>query len=133
MSKSPTQTIMRSGLGRARGLGSAKSGTAHWFAERVSSVALVPLTLWFILAMFSLAGAPRAAVGAWLASPLNAALMLALILITFQHMAMGLQVVMEDYMHAEKPRLLAILAMKGITGILALMSIIAVLKLAIGG
>jgi succinate dehydrogenase / fumarate reductase membrane anchor subunit len=133
MSKSPTQTIMRSGLGRARGLGSAKSGTAHWFAERVSSVALVPLTLWFILAMFSLAGAPRAAVGAWLASPLNAALMLALILITFQHMAMGLQVVMEDYMHEEKPRLLAILAMKGITGILALMSIIAVLKLAIGG
>jgi succinate dehydrogenase / fumarate reductase membrane anchor subunit len=133
MSKSPTQTIMRSGLGRARGLGSAKSGTAHWFAERVSSVALVPLTLWFILALFSLAGAPRAAVGAWLASPLNAALMLALILITFQHMAMGLQVVMEDYMHEEKPRLLAILAMKGITGILALMSIIAVLKLAIGG
>ena len=133
MSKSPTQTIMRSGLGRARGLGSAKSGTSKWFAERVSSVALVPLTLWFILAIFSLAGAPRAAVGAWLASPLNAALMLALILITFQHMAMGLQVVMEDYMHAEKPRLLAILAMKGITGILALMSIIAVLKLAIGG
>lgn len=133
MSKSPTQTIMRSGLGRARGLGSAKSGTAHWFAERVSSVALVPLTLWFILALFSLAGAPRSAVAAWLSSPFNAALMLALILITFQHMAMGLQVVMEDYIHAEKTRLAAVLAMKGVTAVLALMSVIAVLKLAIGG
>ncbi len=133
MSTTPTQTIMRSGLGRARGLGSAKTGAAHWFAERVSSIALVPLTLWFVLAVFRLAGAPRAAVGAWLASPFNAALMLALVLITFQHSAMGLQVVMEDYIHAEKTRLGAILAMKAVTAILALMSVIAVLKLAIGG
>jgi succinate dehydrogenase / fumarate reductase membrane anchor subunit len=124
---------MRSGLGRARGLGSAKTGTAHWFAERVSSAALVPLTLWFILAIFRLAGAPRVAVGAWLSSPFNAALMLALVLITFQHGAMGLQVVMEDYIHAEKTRLGAILAMKAASAILALMAVIAVLKLAIGG
>jgi succinate dehydrogenase / fumarate reductase membrane anchor subunit len=133
MAKSPSQTIMRSGLGRARGLGSAKCGTAHWWAERVTSVALVPLTLWFILVMFHLVAAPRMAVIAWAASPVNATLMLALIAITFHHMALGLQVVIEDYVHGEKTRLASLLAMKGLTALLAIASAVAVLKLALAG
>lgn len=131
MSTQPTQTILRSGLGRARGLGSAKSGASHWFAERVTSLALVPLTLWFVLAVFSLLGSPRAAVQAWAGAPVNATLLLALVIITFHHMAMGLQVVMEDYIHAERPRLLAILAMKAVAGLFALAGILAVVKLAL--
>jgi succinate dehydrogenase / fumarate reductase membrane anchor subunit len=127
----PIQTIMRSGLGRARGLGSAKTGAAHWLAERVSSVALVPLTLWFVLAVFRLAGGTRLDVAHFLASPLNATLMLALIAVTFQHMAMGLQVVMEDYMHHEKQRLAAVLVMKGATSLLAIAAALSVLKLAL--
>lgn len=131
MANNPTQTIMRSGLGRARGLGSAKSGTAHWWAERVTSVALVPLTLWFILAMFHLVGVPRVVVILWASNPINATLLLALVLITFHHMALGLQVVIEDYVHAEKTRLGAVLLVKGVTALLALASVIAVLKLAL--
>jgi succinate dehydrogenase / fumarate reductase membrane anchor subunit len=129
----PTQTIMRSGLGRARGLGSAKSGTAHWWAERVTSVALVPLTLWFILVMYRLIGVPRADIAAWASSPVNTTLMIALVLITFHHMALGLQVVIEDYVHTERTRLASILAMKGATGLLAIASLVAVLKLALAG
>jgi succinate dehydrogenase / fumarate reductase membrane anchor subunit len=133
MSKSPTQTIMRSTLGRARGLGAAKSGTAHWWAERVTSVALVPLTLWFVLAIYRLAGIPASEVAHWMASPLNATLMLALIVVTFYHMALGLQVVLEDYIHSEKTRLAAILAVKAGTYLLAIAAILSVLKLAVIG
>ena len=133
MSKTVTQTIMRSGLGRARGLGSAKSGTAHWFAERVTSVALVPLTLWFIYSILSLLGAPRAAVATWAGHTVNATLLLALVLITFQHMSMGLQVVMEDYIHDEKPRVAWVLVMKAVVGLFGIAATIAVLKLALAG
>ncbi len=133
MSKSPTQTIMRSTLGRARGLGAAKSGTAHWWAERVTSVALVPLTLWFVLALYRLAGIPAAEVAHWVANPVNATLLLALIVVTFHHMALGLQVVLEDYIHIEKTRLAAILAMKAGTYLLAIAAIVSVLKLAVIG
>jgi len=131
MTKSATQTIMRSGLGRARGLGASKTGTAHWFAERVTSVALVPLTLWFIFSILSLLGAPRAAVVAWAGGLINTTLLLALVLITFQHMAMGLQVVMEDYIHEEKPRLVWILVMKAVVGLFGIAATLAVLKLAL--
>jgi succinate dehydrogenase / fumarate reductase membrane anchor subunit len=133
MSNPPTQTIMRSGLGRARGLGSAKSGTAHWFAERVSSVALVPLTLWFIYSVLALLGAPRAAVAAWASHTVNATLLIALVVITFQHMAMGLQVVMEDYIHNEKPRVLYVLLMKAVAGLFGIAALLAVIKLALAG
>ena len=129
----PSQTVMRSGLGRARGLGSAKSGTAHWWAERVTSVALVPLTLWFVLAMFHLVGASRADVAHWAGNPINATLMIALVLITFHHTQLGLQVVMEDYIHNELTRRGAIMAMKGLVVLLAIASTVAVLKLAFAG
>jgi succinate dehydrogenase / fumarate reductase membrane anchor subunit len=131
MANAPHQTIMRSGLGRARGLGSAKSGTAHWWAERVTSVALVPLTLWFIFSMFRLVAVPRVTVILWASNPVNATLLLALVLITFHHMALGLQVVIEDYVHSEKTRLASLLAMKGVTALLAIACVIAVLKLAL--
>ena len=73
---------MRTPLGRVRGLGSAKSGTEHFWVQRVTAVALVPLTLWFVYALISLAGADHAAVSAWLRAPLNAVLMIALIAAT---------------------------------------------------
>ena len=133
MAQNPTQTIMRSTLGRARGLGSAKSGTAHWWAERMTSVILVPLTLWFVLAIYRLAGVSAAEVAHWAANPINATLLLALIVVTFHHMALGLQVVIEDYIHSDMTRLVALMTMKAVTGLLALAGIIATLKLAIIG
>ena len=132
-SNTPSIQIRRSMLGRARGLGSAKSGTAHWWAERVTSMALVPLTLWFVFSVLHLVGLPRAGVAGWAANPLNATLLLALVVITFHHMALGLQVVIEDYIHQERPRLVWLLLMKTVTALLALTAVISVLKLALVG
>ncbi len=133
MSKSPEIAVMRSQLSRARGLGAAHSGTGHWWAERVTSIALVPLTLWFVYAAIHLAGLPRAAVVAWAGHPVNATLLLALILAVFHHLQLGLQVVIEDYIHTERPRLAWILAMKAGVALLGLAAAISVLKLAFAG
>lgn len=127
--------VMRSMLGRARGLGSAKSGTATWWAERMTSIALVPLTIWFVVAALYLhmhAGG-RPAVAHWAANPITATLLVALVLATFHHLQMGLQAVIEDYVHAEAVKMAALLAMKGVAALLALLALISVLKLALVG
>src|SRR3954451_14720462 len=82
----PHIEVMRSQLGRVRGLGSAKSGVHHWWGERVTSIALVPLTLWFIFSAIGLLGAPHEAALAWFYSPVTTVLMLCLVLATFHHM-----------------------------------------------
>src|SRR3546814_16387290 len=91
----------RTPIGRIRGLGSAKAGTQHWWVQRVTAVALIPLTLWFVVALITLAGADHAAATAWLASPVTAVLMMLLVVATFHHMQLGLQVIIEDYVHRE--------------------------------
>jgi succinate dehydrogenase / fumarate reductase, membrane anchor subunit len=125
--------ILRSQLGRARGLGSAKSGTAVWWAERVTSIALVLLTLWFVLAVFHLEGGTRAHVAHWAAHPVNATLLLALVVATFHHMQLGLQVVIEDYVHGEPAHIILILANKAAAALLGIAAGVAVLKLAFTG
>lgn len=130
--KQADAAIMRSMLGRARGLGSAKSGVEHWWFQRVTSVALIPLTLWFIWSVLHLVGQPRAAVVAWAHSPLVAALLLATIWATFVHLQMGVSTVIEDYIRSESRRLVSVLVMKGIAGLLGLTAAIAALKLALG-
>jgi succinate dehydrogenase / fumarate reductase membrane anchor subunit len=129
--KAANPAIMRSMLGRARGLGSAKSGTAHWWAQRVTAIALIPLVLWFVWSVIRLAGMPRAAVQGWAGHPVVATLLAALVIATFHHMQLGLQVVIEDYVHGEKPRMLWVLTVKAITTLFGLAGLIAVLKLAI--
>jgi succinate dehydrogenase / fumarate reductase membrane anchor subunit len=129
----PQLRVMRSQLGRVRGLGAAGHGAGTWWAERVTSVALVPLTLWFVYAAFHLAGRPRIAAAHWIASPVNATLMLALVLVTFHHMRMGLQVVIEDYIHHERTRLPLLLLNTAVAALLGLACVIAVLKLAFTG
>ncbi|MBC7430473.1 MAG: succinate dehydrogenase, hydrophobic membrane anchor protein [Rubritepida sp.] len=121
---------MRTPLGRVRGLGSAKSGTHHWWMQRVTSLALLPLFLWFIFAMLSLAGAGHAEARAFLARPWNALLMLSLVGFSFHHIAGGLQVVIEDYVRPEKLRMLVILAVKGLSWAAAMISAFAVLRVA---
>jgi len=120
--------MMRSPLGRARGLGSARAGSGHWWAMNLSSIALVPLTLWFIWAMIRLAGTSRGDVVAWMASPLSVVLMLCLIVATFHHAQAGLQVVIEDYVHRPGVRLAAVLLVKAVAVLLALACIISVLR-----
>ncbi len=122
---------LRSPLGRVRGLGSAKEGVAHWWAQRVTALALVPLTLWFVVAVISLAGADHARTTAWIASPVPAMLLILLIAATFYHAVLGLQVVIEDYVHPEWLRIVLILFVKAAAIVLAAAAIFAVLKIAL--
>ncbi len=127
----PQVDMLRSPLGRARGLGSARAGSRHWWAQRSTAIALVPLSLWFIYAVVRLTGSSRAEVHAWLHSPLTATLMLALVVATFHHLQLGLQVVIEDYVHNESRKLAAVLAMKAACVLLALVCLVSVLRLSL--
>lgn len=124
---------LRTQLGRVRGLGSAKSGTEHWWRTRLTSLALVPLSLWFVISALSLIGASHEEAQAWLASPAVAVVMVLLVGVTFQHVADGLQVVIEDYVHVEWAKIAAIIAVKFACFTLAVAGIFAVLKVAFGG
>jgi len=128
-SNAPHIDIMRSQLGRARGLGSAKSGLHHWIAQRLTAIALVPLTLWFVFSLIGLQGATHADAMLWMQSPIHLVLMLALIGATFHHMQLGLQTVIEDYIHGDSARMAALLAMRGATILLALIAAVSALKM----
>jgi len=123
---------MRSPLGRAIGLGSAKEGVEHWWRQRVTALALVPLTLWFVIAVIGLVGADHAAVVAWVRSPMPAVLLILLLVATFYHAALGLQVVIEDYIRGEAMRLAALLVMRLLCILFVVRGVLAVLKLALG-
>jgi succinate dehydrogenase / fumarate reductase membrane anchor subunit len=129
MADTPHIDMLRSSLGRARGLGSARAGAHHWWAQRLTAIALVPLTLWFIFAVLHLTGASHHDVIDWLSSPLTMGLMLALIIATFHHLQLGLQVVIEDYVHDDRFKMPAIILIKGLSVFLALVCIVSVLKI----
>jgi len=129
MANTPRIDIMRSPLGRARGLGAARQGAAHWWAQRLTSLALIPLTLWFLCAMVRMIGASRQDVVSWMAGPLPIVLMIALVIATFHHLQAGLQVVIEDYVTQDWLRIGSILLIKGLSVLLALACIISVLRL----
>lgn len=89
----------RTPLARALGLGSANEGVGHWWQQRAGSVALIPLTIWFVVSLVALSGSGYAEVLAWLGSPVVAVLLILLLIALFQHVVLGLQVVIEDYLH----------------------------------
>ena len=121
---------LQSSLARVRGMGSAKGGTHHWWMQRVTSIALLPLTIWFVFAVAGHTGATHAEMVTWMARPLNAVLLLSFVLISFHHAAAGMQVIIEDYVRGEM-RMFLILAVKAACWILALVSALAVLRIAI--
>jgi succinate dehydrogenase / fumarate reductase membrane anchor subunit len=103
---------MKTPLHRVKGLGSSHSGTGHFWHERVSSVALIPLTLWFGYAMLGLLNAsPVAAIG-FLAHPWNALLMAGFVTVTLYHIRLGLQVILDDYVHATGTRIALLLLVR---------------------
>ena len=124
---------LRSPLGRVRGLGSAKSGTEHFWAQRVTAVSLIPLTLWFVYSILALGNGDHAVASAWMQSPLNAVLLLLLIVATFHHMQLGLQVVIEDYIHVEYMKIVMLVIVKGASLLLGVAAAFAVLKVSFGG
>lgn len=123
---------IRSPLARARGLGAAHNGTHHWWIQRLTSIALTPLMLWLAYSFVSLATADHAAATEWLRHPINAILMLALVATLFHHMQLGLQVVVEDYIHSGFRKFIVLIVMKFTSILLAIGGIFAVLKVAFG-
>ncbi len=124
-------TMLRSPLGRVRGLGSAKGGTHHWWLQRLTSIALLPLTIWFAFSAALLAGASYEDTVAWIGRPWNAVLLLATIALVFHHIASGIQVIVEDYANQEWTKMSSILAVKAICALLAIASALAVLRIAV--
>lgn len=117
---------------RARGLGSAKDGVGHWWIQRVTAVALIPLTTWLLLALALLGDSDYATLIAWVARPVNAILLIATALAVFWHGSLGLQVIIEDYIGTKGLQLALILTVKFINILCAIASIFAVLKIALG-
>jgi succinate dehydrogenase / fumarate reductase membrane anchor subunit len=123
---------LRSPLGRVLGLGSARGGSSHWYAQRVTAVALVLLALWLVVSLASLADASYEQVTGWLRWPLNSALALLLVVVAAWHAVLGLQVVVEDYVADKGKRLLVLIAIKFAFVVAAVVGVLAVLRIAFG-
>lgn len=124
---------MTTPLKRVRGLGSAHEGADHFIKQRVTGAIIVVLSAFAIGMIVHLAGADLARVKATFANPLVAAALIALILATAVHMRLGMQVIIEDYVHGEFSKMLLLLANTVFSGAIALVSVFAVLKLSFGG
>lgn len=118
-------------LGRVRGLGSAKSGVEHFWHQRLTAAALVPLTVWFVWVVARYAGAPHVDVVAALGHPINAALMLLFVVAGLYHMALGLRVVVEDYITAKGSKLALLFFVNFAAFAIAMVCVVAVLRIAI--
>ncbi len=124
---------LKTPLGRVRGLGSARSGATHWWHERLTSVASLILLIWFFLSLLRLPDFSYQTLTGWLAAPLVVVPMLLLIVTVFWHLAAGLRVVVEDYVHEEGGKLFWLVAINFLSLFGAGLSLFAVLKIAFGG
>lgn len=123
---------LRTPVKQARGLGSAKEGVAHWWVQRASAVGLIFLTVWFVPALLTLISMDYTSVLHWTARPLNAILLILLLAATFYHSYLGVQVVIEDYVHVEWLKIASLLLLQFLHIGLAATGIFAVLRIAFG-
>ena len=120
-------------VGRVRGLGSAKSGAHHWWLERLTSISTLILFVWFLVSLLRLPALDYGTVNDWLSSPLAAVPMLLLIVSTFWHLKLGMQVVIDDYVHEEGLKLFSVTLLNFLTIAAAALAFFAVLKIAFAG
>jgi len=122
----------RTPLARARGLGSARDGLHHWWIQRLTAIALIPLVVWFAISLVMLSGADFNTVRAWIGSPLVMVLLILTIGVGLHHGQLGLQVVIEDYIHNEGRKLALILLVR-FAAVLSGVAAIVILRIGFGG
>lgn len=123
---------LRNPLANAHNHGAAGDGVSHWWAQRFSAILLVFLTIWLVYALASLIGADHASAAAWLASPFNAAMAILFVVTSIYHGKLGLQVVIEDYVHHRFTEVTLQVLVKIISIVGGLLAVIAILKVAFG-
>ena len=124
---------LRTPLARARGLGSARYGVHHWWAQRLTAIALIPLVVWFAISLVMMSGADYGAVRAWIGSPVVMVLLILTIAVGLHHAQLGIQVVIEDYVHGDGFKLALIVAVRFIAIFFGLAAIVAILRIGFGG
>ncbi|KAF0113704.1 MAG: succinate dehydrogenase membrane anchor subunit [Rhodospirillaceae bacterium] len=124
---------MRSELGRVRGLGAARDGVGHWWRQRVTAVALVPLSLWFVGMVIGLKDADYETVRAFFRAPGHATAMILVVSVALYHALLGVRVVIEDYVHHETGKLAGLVLVQLMTVLLVLFAVVAVFAIAYGG
>jgi succinate dehydrogenase / fumarate reductase, membrane anchor subunit len=124
---------LRAPLARVRGLGSAREGTEHYIAQRFTAVALVPLSVWFVFSLVSIAGADYAVVVSWVKTPINAILLIALLMAMFHHAQLGMRVVIEDYVHDEFYKVVLVTLTKSLSYIFGIATVLAVVRIFVLG
>ena len=123
---------LRSPLGRVLGMGSAKDGTAHWWAQRVSAVAVIPLTLWFFFSLLALPDLDFVTVRTWLALPVSGYLAALLVVVLSYHSYLGTIVIVEDYVHSAGVKLIGLLLLRFLYVLAGGAGLFAILRLAFG-
>ena len=123
----------RTPLKKVKGLGSAKEGTGHFWTQRLTALALVPLVLWLAFSVASLPGMDYVAIREWLSQPFNAIVMILFLIAGFHHARLGLQVVIEDYISSHVTRTAAIIAVTFIAAALGVTGVFSVLRIAFAG
>jgi len=124
---------MRTPLSQVRGLGSAKEGTDHFWKQRLTGVANIPLTIFFVFLVIAMIGADHARAAALIASPLVAIILLMMIVSGLYHMRLGMQTIIEDYVPAEGMKIALVMANTFFTVAIGVACIFAVLKISFGG
>ena len=124
---------LRSPLARVLGSGSAKEGTEHWWQQRVTAAGLLVLGGWFVISLAGLGHFGRPELAAWVAKPFNATMLVLFAITLARHSSLGLQVVVEDYVHGPALKVLSLLISKFVHAFLAIAAVLAVLKISLGG
>ena len=124
---------LRTPLATIEGLGSARAGTLHFWHQRMTAVALVPLSIWFVASALAYVGAPPGAVAAYFAQPVNAVPMLLFILASTYHMSLGVQIIIEDYFHNEGQKIALLLLNRFAAWAIGAASAFALVKMALSG
>jgi succinate dehydrogenase membrane anchor subunit len=118
---------------RVEGLGAAHTGTAHFWRQRLSALALVPLAIWFVASALAYVDAPQGAVAAFFSAPANAILMFLFIVAIVTHMAIGLQVIVEDYFHGEAMKITLLVLVRGFSWAVGATAAYALFRMAFAG